>query len=67
MRYGISPSDFFKNMSVQDLQIFIENLQEKVIEENKEKEKELGKSKLIKSLIAIRDILILTFPPDKHR
>ncbi len=67
MRYGISPGQFFKDMSMQDLQIFIDNLQEKVEAENKEMEKENRGNKLMKSLLAIMDILIFMFPLDKRR
>lgn len=67
MRYNISPGQFFKEMSMQDLQLFIENLQEKVAAENKEMEKENRGNKLMKGLIAIRDILNIMFPPDGRK
>lgn len=67
MRYNISPGQFFKEMSMQDLQIFIDNLQEKVNAENKEMEKENRGNKLMKSLMAIRDILNFMFPPDGRK
>lgn len=67
MKYNISPGQFFKEMSMQDLQLFIENLQEKVAAENKEMEKENRGNKLMKGLIAIRDILNIMFPPDGRK
>lgn len=67
MRYNISPGQFFKEMSMQDLQLFVENLQEKVAAENKEMEKENRGNKLMKGLIAIRDILNIMFPPDGRK
>lgn len=67
MKYNISPGQFFKEMSMQDLQLFIENLQEKVAAENKEMEKENRGNKLMKGLLAIRDILNIMFPPDGRK
>lgn len=67
MRYSVSPAEFYQNMSMVDLQLFIDGLQEKIMEENKQIEKENRSNKLMKGLIAIRDILNFMFPPDGKR
>ena len=64
MRYKVSPMTFFKDMTMFDLQIFIEQLTEKVTEEEKQRDKG---GKLMKGLAAIRDILNVMFLPEGQR
>lgn len=56
MRYKINPYDMERSMTVLDLQSFVTILSNKIEEENK-KQNEGGGNKLMKSLVAIRDIL----------
>lgn len=65
MRYEISPATFLSGMTVVDLQIFAEQLSAKISEENAQKEKSKVGNKLMKSLLAIRDILNYLFPQKK--
>lgn len=55
MRYKINPYDMERSMTILDLQTFMRYLQFKVEEENKQQN--AGGNKLMKSLVAIRDIL----------
>lgn len=55
MRYKINPFEMEKSMTLLDLQSFIIHLSEKIEEDNK-KQNQNG-NKLMKSLVAIRDIL----------
>lgn len=55
MRYKINPYEMEKFMTILDLQSFINHLSEKIEEDNK-KQSQTG-NKLMKSLVAIRDIL----------
>lgn len=61
MRYKIDPFTFEKNLTIIDLQFYIQNLTNRIEEDNK-KQNQNG-NKLMKSLIAIRDILnYMTLP-----
>lgn len=56
MRYKINPYEMERSMTILDFQSFVTILSNKIEKENKE-QNEGGGNKLIKSLIAIRDIL----------
>ena len=60
MRYKVAPTAFLRDMTMFDLQVFMEQLTEKTRDEEKQQEK----GKLLKSLAAIRDILNYMFLPD---
>ncbi len=64
MRYKVAPMMFLKDMTMFDLQVFMEQLTEKVKEEEKQHEKG---GKLMKSLAAIREILNYMFLPDSNQ
>ena len=55
MRYKVNPYEMEKSMTMLDLQSFITTLSKKIEEEQKNQSKD--GNKLMKSLIAIRDIL----------
>lgn len=56
MRYKINPYEMERSMTILDFQSFVTILSNKIEKENKE-QNEGGGNKLMKSLIAIRDIL----------
>ena len=56
MRYKINPYDMERSMTILDFQSFVTILSNKIEEDNK-KQNEGGGNKLMKSLVAIRDIL----------
>jgi hypothetical protein len=56
MRYKINPYEMERSMTILDFQSFVTILSNKIEEENK-KQNEGGGNKLMKSLVAIRDIL----------
>ena len=64
MRYKVAPTAFFDNMTMFDLQVFMEQLTAKVKEEESQHDKG---GKLMKMLAAIRDILNYMFISDSHR
>lgn len=55
MRYKINPYDMEQHMTILDLQSFIEYLSQKIDEESNDQNQ--GGGRLMKSLVAIRDIL----------
>lgn len=56
MRYKINPYEMERSMTILDFQSFVTILSNKIEKENKE-QNEGGGNKLMKSLVAIRDIL----------
>jgi len=66
MRYKINPFSMEQYMSIQDLHGFYKTLSFRVEEENQQANRN-GGNKLIKSLIAIRDILNFMFAKENPR
>ena len=55
LKFKINPYEFFDKMSYLDLEVILDQISGRLIEENKEQNK--NNNKFIKSLVAIRDIL----------
>lgn len=61
MRYKFDPFTFEKNLSIVDLQFYVQDLTRRIEEDNKQQGQ--NGNKLMKSLVAIRDILnYMTLP-----
>jgi len=66
MRQKVDPFALERGMTILDLQNFLMMWQMKAEQEQKEKEKAQNSGdKLVKSLVAIRDILNYMFPTEK--
>lgn len=66
MRYHVDPFSMEHHMTILEFRSFYDLLEKRIVDENKQMERNMGGNKLMKSLAAIRDILNLMFIGKSH-